>query len=88
MILDPAIPILVAKIASGEADNAVAQLETFANHLLEYNKKVNLVSRQNTIGIINDLIFDCLSMLEHYRYGDDATLLDIGSGAGFPWLVH
>lgn len=52
--------------------------------LLRWNQKINLTGHRDERSVEVDLILDSLALSEHIR-GD--TLLDIGSGAGFPGLV-
>jgi 16S rRNA (guanine527-N7)-methyltransferase len=73
MITDPAITRL---------------LEEFKTHLLEVNRKINLVSRQDTAKVVGTLVADSLAILELINYPHGAKVLDVGSGAGFPWIIH
>lgn len=52
--------------------------------LLRWNQKINLTGHGDERSVEVDLILDSLALAEHVA-GD--TLLDIGSGAGFPGLV-
>jgi 16S rRNA (guanine527-N7)-methyltransferase len=63
-------------------------LEKFKVHLLEVNRKINLVSRLDSSKVVDGLIADSLAILELINYPQSARVLDIGSGAGFPWFVH
>jgi 16S rRNA (guanine527-N7)-methyltransferase len=63
-------------------------LEKFKAHLLDVNRKINLVSRQDSSKIVDDLIADSLVILKLIDYPHSAIVLDIGSGAGFPWIIH
>jgi 16S rRNA G527 N7-methylase RsmG len=63
-------------------------LDKFKAHLLEVNRKINLVSRHNSSKVVDDLIADSLAILELVDYPRSAIVLDVGSGAGFPWIVH
>jgi 16S rRNA (guanine527-N7)-methyltransferase len=63
-------------------------LEQFKAHLLDVNRKINLVSRQSSSRVVDDLIADSLATLKLIDYPLAARVLDIGSGAGFPWIVH
>lgn len=64
-----------------------SQLETFANLLLKWNAKINLVSKKITI---NELwlrhILDSVQLLP-YLTKDKKEILDFGSGAGFPGII-
>lgn len=63
-------------------------LEKFKAHLLDVNLKVNLISRQDSSRVVDDLIADSLAILRLIDYPHAAKVLDIGSGAGFPWIIH
>ena len=65
-----------------------SQIVIFRDYLIEVNQHVNLVSRNKTEFVIGDLIFDSLAMLPLIEYPEGALLLDIGSVAGFPWIIH
>ena len=52
--------------------------------LLRWNQKINLTGHRDERSVEVDLILDSLALAEHVA-GD--TMLDIGSGAGFPGLV-
>lgn len=54
------------------------------SELLRWNKKINLTGHRDQKSVEVDLILDSLALAEHIQ-GD--SLLDIGSGAGFPGLV-
>lgn len=82
-------PIDSLLVELGIFNSAVSKkVSQFQEYLLKVNQKINLVSRSNSAAVVDDLIFDSLSMLKHIRYSDGARLLDIGSGAGFPWIIH
>jgi 16S rRNA (guanine527-N7)-methyltransferase len=63
-------------------------LERFKAHLLDVNRKINLVSRQDSFKVVENLIADSLAILKLIDYPHAARVLDVGSGAGFPWIIH
>jgi len=67
---------------------AERKLEQFRAHLLDVNRRINLVSRKNSSQVVDGLIADSLAILALFDYPIATRLLDIGSGAGFPWIVH
>ncbi len=79
---------LLSEISSDDPAPRLASLRQFADFLLEANQKFNLVSRQDSKALVQDLIIDSLALMPIVNYERDATLLDIGSGAGFPGLVQ
>ena len=64
--------------------NVVEKLERFAQLLHEWNQIHNLTGAK-TISVIHDNIVDSLFPLTFIK--EPATLLDVGTGAGFPGLV-
>jgi 16S rRNA (guanine527-N7)-methyltransferase len=61
-----------------------ASLDQLLKELLRWNKKINLTGHRDQRSVEIDLILDSLALSEHVQA---PTLLDIGSGAGFPGLV-
>jgi 16S rRNA (guanine527-N7)-methyltransferase len=60
--------------------------EIFKHLLLQENKKHNLVSRKTVEADIEQHIDDSRKIMEYHDL-NDKTIVDIGSGAGFPGLV-
>ena len=60
-------------------------LMIYANHLIDYNKKVNLTAIVEIDQIFIKHFLDSLLVLKHLK--DNQHVADIGSGAGFPGLV-
>ena len=62
------------------------KFETYKNLLQEYNKKFNLTSITNDEEIYLKHFYDSLCLSKAINLNDFSTLLDIGSGAGFPGI--
>jgi len=62
------------------------RLDAFADLLLTWNRRINLVSAQDAAGLRQRHIEDSLQLLPLLPVGQ-GPLLDIGSGGGFPGLV-
>ena len=62
------------------------KIEHYANELLRWNEKFNLVSRKNNLNDIKNHILDCMQ-LENHMQDKNAKIVDIGSGAGLPGIV-
>lgn len=60
--------------------------ERFANDLVYWNKKVNLISRKDESEIFAKHILHSLSILKYVTIKDKAKCLDIGTGGGFPGI--
>ena len=63
-------------------EETVSRFQAFISILQKWNEKINLVSEENPLSILENHIFDSL----HYLRWLNASYktLDIGSGAGFP----
>ena len=69
---------------------ALARLALYFQELNKWNSKVNLVARTlDGRQILEDHFLDSLTLLEFFapEIRQQGTLLDIGTGAGFPGLV-
>lgn len=74
------------------APDLEARLEAFSGALLEANRSVNLVSRQDTASHVRRFVAESLFLAKLLAADKSAReapvrLLDIGSGGGFPGLV-
>lgn len=56
----------------------------FNTIILEWNSKVNVVSRKNTS--IENIVLNSIFFLTKYDFVPDAKVLDIGTGGGFPGI--
>lgn len=70
-------------------DNQLNQLEEYANFLLEYNKKTNLTAIRDIEGVYLKHFYDSLLITKNsvVDFNKVESLIDIGSGAGFPGVV-
>jgi 16S rRNA (guanine527-N7)-methyltransferase len=62
------------------------QLSIYAKELLEYNKKTNLTALKTIPDVYLKHFYDSLTLVKAYQFTNE-TVLDIGTGAGFPGLV-
>ena len=65
---------------------AVARLDSYADLLLRWNSRINLIGRATTDSIRQRHIEDCLQLVPLLPEGD-GPIGDLGSGAGLPGLV-
>lgn len=79
---------LCTKLKVNDPEVLAGQLQNFKDSLLRANARINLVSRRNGSVVVDQLLADSLALLELIDYPVAAKLLDIGSGAGFPWIPH
>lgn len=64
----------------------MARLSMFKTLLLDWNKKINLVSRKNEENIWKGHIALSLTMLFKIRFRGGMKILDLGTGGGFPGI--
>ncbi len=67
-------------------DIQIRDLSTFKQLLLEWNKKINLVSRKNEENIWRGHIALSLSLLFKANFRPKMNILDLGTGGGFPGI--
>ncbi len=60
------------------------KMEQYAEYLVEYNKNVNLTAVTEGEEILKKHFLDSLLLEKFANIPENASLLDIGSGAGFP----
>ncbi|HIU11828.1 MAG TPA: 16S rRNA (guanine(527)-N(7))-methyltransferase RsmG [Candidatus Onthocola stercorigallinarum] len=68
-------------------DEMLEKLDIYCNFLLEYNKHTNLTSIKEENDIYLKHFYDSLTLAKAIDLNKENTLLDIGSGAGFPGMV-
>jgi len=67
-------------------DSMMAQLEQYVSLLLEWNAKVNLVSRKDEENVWGGHILHALSLLFRIRLPEKIRVIDLGSGGGLPGI--
>ncbi len=67
-------------------DDQVRLLEKYVSLLLEWNRKINLISRKDEGNIWSSHILHSLSPLFKIDLPDGARVLDLGSGGGLPGI--
>ena len=63
------------------------KLEIYCDFLIEYNKHTNLTAIKTKEEIYLKRFYDSLTLIKAIDLTKEKTLLDIGSGAGFPGMV-
>lgn len=75
----------LAKIHLFITDEQMSQFQKYCALLKEWNEKINLTAITDEEEIIEKHFYDSLRSAEVFSY-DDQSLLDVGSGAGFPGI--
>lgn len=68
------------------SDTQLSLFQRYADALLEWNKKVNLISRRDEEYLWDRHILHSISLAFHVRLPGTARVLDLGSGGGLPGI--
>lgn len=68
-------------------DAAFSRLDTYAELLVETNKQFNLTAITAPEEVTVKHFGDCLSLFGFAKFPENASIIDVGTGAGFPGLV-
>jgi 16S rRNA (guanine527-N7)-methyltransferase len=61
-------------------------LENYHNNLLNWNSKINLISRKDEENIWSFHILHSISILRYFDFNDNSKIMDIGCGGGLPGI--
>lgn len=65
-------------------DKQIKQFEIYFKTLVEWNQKMNLTAITEQEEVYMKHFFDSITAAFYYSFPDEATVCDIGAGAGFP----
>ncbi len=65
----------------------VEKLNLYGNLLLSWNEKINLTAITDPEEVLYKHFYDCILFLKHIKPQKGDSLVDVGTGAGFPGLV-
>lgn len=68
-------------------ENIIKRLNLYGNLLLEWNEKINLTAITDPEGVLYKHFYDCILFFKNVDVPQNATLIDVGTGAGFPGMV-
>ena len=69
------------------SDEAISRLDRYAALLVEWNEKMNLTAITDPEGIVIKHFLDCALLLKQVNIPEVASVIDVGTGAGFPGMV-
>ena len=67
-------------------DRQIDNFSKYSELLLEWNEKINLTAITDPDGIANKHFLDSILPLKHIEIPENASLIDVGTGAGFPGI--
>ena len=68
-------------------EDIINKLNIYGNLLLSWNEKINLTAIKEPEAVLYKHFYDCILFLKHNNLPKNATLIDVGTGAGFPGMV-
>lgn len=68
-------------------DHQLAQFNLYCTELRRWNEHINLTAITDDDEIVHKHFLDSLSVLKHISLGIGDSVIDIGTGAGFPGIV-
>jgi len=68
------------------SDGQLTSLETLAARLLDWNKKINLISKRDEENFWSSHLLHCLALLFKVELPIGSHILDLGTGGGLPGL--
>lgn len=68
------------------SEEKIIKLDKYAELLIEWNEKINLTSIKDADGVLIKHFIDSLWLLKELPEIENASLIDVGTGAGFPSL--
>lgn len=78
---------LCAEFGVEITDEIKEKLNGYGNLLLEWNEKINLTAITKPEEVLFKHFYDCILFLKHVEIPQNSTLVDVGTGAGFPGMV-
>ena len=84
--MDKAIQIDTFSRFTQVSRETIKSLDIYEKLLIEYNKKLNLIGKSTINNIWNRHFLDSAQVID-FIDKNEKTLVDLGSGAGFPGLV-
>ena len=68
-------------------EHQAAQFSLFRTELLRWNEHINLTTITDDDEIVHKHFLDSLSVLKHISLGSGDSVVDVGTGAGFPGIA-
>ncbi|MEE0945576.1 MAG: 16S rRNA (guanine(527)-N(7))-methyltransferase RsmG [Acutalibacteraceae bacterium] len=68
-------------------ERAVKNLNIYANLLIQWNEKMNLTAITEPSEVVWKHFYDCILFFKNINLPEGASVIDVGTGAGFPGMV-
>jgi len=77
---------IIFKYFPGLDPVAITQIDLLNKVYSAWNSKINLISRNDFDHLYERHVLHSLSIAKYIRFKDDATIMDLGTGGGFPGI--
>lgn len=78
---------LCAEFGIEITEKKAKNLNKYGNLLLEWNEKINLTAITEPEDVLYKHFYDCILFFKNVDVPQNAKIIDVGTGAGFPGLV-
>ena len=68
-------------------EDIINKLNMYGNLLLEWNEKINLTAIKEPTEVLYKHFYDCILFFKNVNVQKGASIIDVGTGAGFPGMV-
>jgi len=68
------------------SNKEIEKINFFVELIVEWNKKINLISRKDIKNIYEHHILHSLTLKKFIEFKDNSYVLDVGTGGGFPGI--
>lgn len=75
---------IILKYFPNISDEQKRQFEALYDLYLDWNSKINVISRKDTENLYEHHVLHSLGIAKFYSFNDGTSVLDIGTGGGFP----
>ncbi|MDR0231427.1 MAG: 16S rRNA (guanine(527)-N(7))-methyltransferase RsmG [Dysgonamonadaceae bacterium] len=77
---------LIKKYFPDLSDKQFKQFESLYDLYIDWNSKINLISRKDIENLYEKHILHSLGIAKVIRFTDNSAILDVGTGGGFPGI--
>lgn len=68
------------------SNKQINQFEKFFDYLIEMNRMMNLTAITEPKEVVQKHFIDSISIMNYYKFQDSISVIDVGTGAGFPGI--
>ena len=77
---------IILKYFADFTDQQLAQFKALEHLYKDWNSKINIISRKDIDSLYEKHVLHSLSIAAAFDFTDDAEIIDIGTGGGFPGI--